>query len=342
MIDLVRRLLARARTVNEINQVHIALGNRITPCELHALREAMGPQSAVWNAPLVTTLSRRRGTLAQALRRLRPATALPAETHAWADELAGMAAKSGRAAPEPFRRRRVRPHVVGYSDGGPPGAKTLVLCFTGKSRRLFMPMPVFLQHLPAGRFDLHVLCDPSRNGYRRGLAGVAGGFSGLVDEIGRTLDRGAYRSVVAFGSSGGGIPALVTALRLGLDRGISVGGRSPVDRRWEAACTGGARALIADAARRAAAPVPLLLVHGADSAPDAAAVGDVTDLVPATTVAVCGEPGEEVGHNALLPLLRQSRLAAFLAAALDGDAPPLGAAGGGPAPRVLDDDRIEV
>lgn len=317
MIGLYARLLTRCATVNQINRVHISLTERMTPLELHGLRRAMPAPSAVWNGALTQSLSRRGGLVSEAVRRLRPKAAFPPESYAWLDELAGWASRSGSDVPQAFVRRRVRPNVLAYSDGAPAAAKTLLVCFTGVARRLFMPIPVFLQHVPAGRFDLLVLRDPSRNGYRDGLAGVADDFDGLVREIGTMFDRRAYRSVVTYGTSGGGLPAIVTALRYGLDKGVSVAGKGPLDPRWRTVRPGGVGEMLRGLARDAVRPPNLLLVHGADCEEDADAARALAQCVPASTLAVHGRDGQKMGHNAVFPLLLQSRFGEFLASALD-------------------------
>jgi hypothetical protein len=336
VIGLYARLLARCETVNQINRVHIALTERMTPLDVHHLGRQLPPPSVVWNGSISQSLTRRGGLVSLAVRRLRPKTVFPPESHAWVEELAGWAAKSGKAAPEPFVRRRVRPNVSSYSSGGPTSEKTLLVCFTGMARRLFMPIPVFLQHLDAKRFDLLVLRDPSRNGYRDGLAGVADDFEGLVAEIGGMFERSAYRSVVTYGTSGGGLPAIVTALRFGLAKGVSVAGKGPLDPRWQTVGAAGAAGMLRGLARASAAPPNLLLVHGADCEPDAEAARTLSEFVPASTLVVHGRDGRKMGHNAVFPLVLESRFGEFLETALD---PRV--AGFGPAP-VETRCRIEV
>lgn len=336
MIDLYARLLARCGTVNQINRVHIALTERMTPLDVHDLVRDLPPRSVVWNGSISQSLSRRGGLVSLAVRRLRPKTVFPPESYAWVEELASWAAKSGKSAPEPFVRRRLRTNVSAYSAGGPTAAKTLLICFTGVARRLFMPIPVFLQHLDASRFDLLVLRDPSRNGYRYGLAGVAGDFEGLVAEIGRMFDRRAYRAVVTYGTSGGGLPAIVTALRYGLDKGVSVAGKGPLDPRWQTVGAGGAGEMLRDLVRASAAPPNLLLVHGADCEPDAEGARALSKFVPASTLIVHGRDGRKMGHNAVFPLVLESRFGEFVESALDP-----GVVGFGRAP-VESSSRIEV
>jgi hypothetical protein len=317
VIDLYARLLARCSTVNQINRVHIALTERMTPLELHDLVRAMSPRSPVRNGALSRSLSRRGGLVSLAVRRLRPKAAFPRESYEWVDGLADWAARSGKTAPEAFVRRRVKSNVFSLSNGAPTSQKSLVICFTGVARRLFMPIPVFLQHLSADRFDLLVLRDPSRHGYRNGVAGVADDFEGLVREVGTMFDRDAYRSVVTYGTSGGGLPAIVTALRLGLDKGVSVSGKGPLDPRWQSICDGGVGAMLRELVRTANGSPNLLLVHGAGSEPDADAARSLAQFVPVSTLVVHGREGQKIGHNAVFPLLLESRLGAFLECALD-------------------------
>jgi hypothetical protein len=316
VIDLYARLVSRCRTINHLNRVHIALAEHLTPAEMALLRAEIPPPSVLWSGALSSTLGRRRGLVGKTVRRLRPRLTFPNASYEWLDEMERLLAKSGKPSPERFVRRRVAPNVQSFSDGGAKAGKTLVLGFTGLARRLFMPIPVFLQHLDAERFDLLLLRDPSRRGFRDGLEGVAGGLEGTLDAVGALVRRDDYRAVVALGTSGGGLPAVLTALRLGLDKAVSVSGRGPCDPRWQAV---GGDALLADLAARAGAEPNVLLVHAADSEPDAVSARSLAAVVPARTFVVRAAGGAKVGHNALHPLLLESRLAAFLAMALDPD-----------------------
>jgi hypothetical protein len=128
---------------------------------------------------------------------------------------------------EPFARRELSEGATLYTGRGPASGRSLMVGFCGKANRLMMPLPVFLQHLPAADWDVLVLKDARRTHFRRGVGGFAGNFPGLV---GRVASLGAgYGRCVALGTSMGGLPAARFALLAGVERGISIGGRPPND-----------------------------------------------------------------------------------------------------------------
>lgn len=202
MIGLFERQVVKCRTINEFNRLRIALENRITPLELTGLSNAAA-----------------RGPFASA-------------SKDWIDKLGRQIQRSGKNEPERFYRRRLKPNLYLYADGTSTFEKTLIIAFTGGAHRLMMPIATFLQHIDAASVDVLLLLRHGDSVYSNGIRGLANSFAGLIDVLEAFLRTSQYKRVVTFGTSSGGVPAILTALYLGLDKGISVGGSSLEQMRW--------------------------------------------------------------------------------------------------------------
>jgi hypothetical protein len=305
MIECYRRAARRCRTVNQLNALHIALENRITPPELAALRDAQGS----WFR-LRTLLQSAWRLLYVALRR-KDATSPGAQRDRWLRRLYRLYTQAAEPQPQPYRRRRLSRHLRLYSAGGARHDKNLLICFVGSSQRPFLPVPVFLQHLDASRTDVLLVGYPRGKGHRQGLPELGSSFEQSIDRLRVVADIDAYRRCVAIGTSGGGTPAVLTALRLGLSAALSVGGGGPTDRRWFAALGED----VGDLARRYAAASPSLprvvLAYGVDAQKDVVAAQAFAECIAAERLPIA-DGRRPTPHNVFHPLLRRQRLRGFL------------------------------
>jgi hypothetical protein len=301
-----RRAVRRCRSVNQVNALHIALENRMTPSELVALRREQGR----WFA-LRTLLRRSRQLVPSSWRRADAGTAPAALRDEWLRKLHRFYTQAVKPQPEAFHRRKLSRHLKLYSAGGPRHDKTLLICFVGGSNRPFLPLPVFLQHLDASRTDVLLVGYPRGKGLRGGIPELGQSFEESVDKLRDVAAIDAYRRCVALGTSGGGTPAVLTALRLGLPAVLSAGGGSPTDRRWSAALGED----VGDLARRYAAASTQLpqvtLAFGVDAKEDIAAAEAFAECFPADLLPV-RDGRRPVPHNIFALLLRRRRLQAFL------------------------------
>lgn len=306
MIEVYRRAARRCRSFNQLNALHIALDNRMTPLELMALREGQGR----WFL-LRTLLQRGRHLLQQALRRDDTVTTPDTQRDRWLRKLLDLYAQAANPQPEPYRRRKLSRHLKLYSADGERRDKTLLICFVGSSQRPFLPLPVFLQHVDAKRHDVLLVGYPRGKGLREGLPELAGTFEESIDKLRDVAQLDAYRRCVALGTSGGGTPALLTALRLGLPAALSAGGGSPTDKRWFAALGED----VGDVARRYAAaltrPPHVMLAFGVDAQKDVAAAEAFAQCVPADLRPI-SDARREVPHNVFQLLISRRRLRGFL------------------------------
>jgi hypothetical protein len=295
MIKFYRRLARGCKTHNMLNKLHIELENRMTPLELDALRSELAPM---------------RHAAETALRDHEHHGPSPAQ-QSWVENLSRLAGRSGKPRPEPFVRQRVRRRVTLFTAGGSRSGKTLAICFSGRAQRMMLPLAVFLQNLDSTQVDVAFIRDPTRNSYRLGIGGVADTLEASIDKLGDLLGLEEYRSVVSIGTSGGAVPAVMSALRLRLDAAFSVGGNRPDDPRWNAADGTGLKETLLRYAGACTEVPTLFLVFGANSIKDKEAATALAGVVPAQLLEISA-PNVPVEHNALFPLAVSGGLAGLL------------------------------
>lgn len=307
MIKRYKQQVKASQTVNALNRVHIELGNTMSPLELAALDKAMTAP-----AGMVRSIGRLFS---------RPAETAPeafdAKAHAreWLGQLSGLMALSGKYSPEPFERRALHSHINLYAAPHVPAdTKTLVICFTGKKRRMMAHTPVFLQHFNAASSDILMVSYPREQrtmGYYEGIPGIGEGLESMIANLPMVLPFDSYRSLAVMGVSAGALPAMMTALRHGAAAALLVGMVAPTDQR-AASVLGSEAGFHLGRMYAAARRKPLItLLHGAQAVHDAAAAAawkaqissivlrDVSDAYP-------------VRHNPVMPLIHQGRMGALL------------------------------
>jgi hypothetical protein len=222
---------------------------------------------------------------------------LPKPSLAWLGRLRSLC-PDVFTAPQHYERRVLNAHVTGYEGHGvSKGNKSLLLAFCGNARRLMMPVSIFLQFVDCRAWDVVVIKKPKGTSYMDGLEGVCVNFTGLTDYLKAAKGPAEYRRLVTLGTSGGGFAAILAAISMGADRGISVGGSPP-------------RSFVSDKAlaQKESPKRDLRFVHGA---------GCISDRESAVSMAKqfggrVHEVVEADQHNVLKPLLRRGLLAGFL------------------------------
>jgi hypothetical protein len=127
-----------------------------------------------------------------------------------------------------FRHTAISADVDFYSDARIPAReKSLLVAFAGSSGMLMMPSGLFLQHLPASRFDVACLADWQNASFEGGIRGFSGPLPAMVRAIALALGAAKYRRIYCYGTSMGGFPALKAGRLLGAVRAISMGGSIP-------------------------------------------------------------------------------------------------------------------
>lgn len=234
---------------------------------------------------------------------------LPARAQGWVDELQARAF-SEIAEPRPYERLRLGTHVWFYGHGPDEERRPhLLVAFCGSANRLMLPIPVFLQHLDASRFDVVVLTDPADRAYMAGIEAYAVDFDGIMRRLENDIDLGAYSSIRCLGSSIAGVVALRAGFALGAERAVSLSGRPIRSYQQAKSLPEHAVAAFDEAlARRAEAPTRVICVHGAGHYEDTAGAAELAGRLGGETFPV---PGVKV-HNVLFEILKLGRLGGFL------------------------------
>jgi hypothetical protein len=201
-----------------------------------------------------------------------------------------------------FRRTELVPNATFYSAG--TGASTLVVGFCGKRLRLLMSLPMMLQHTDDRRYDVLILSDPQRLHFDRGIEGFADSMPTLARRIEAIAGQYGHTSLVTYGTSMGGFPALRMGLLLGADRAISAGGRFPyhVKRLLDGSGAIGAFDLICQCRMPAATPCYALFSNGKE--PDVQAATALAAIMPESRLG--GIPGES--HNFPIKIFSKGNL----------------------------------
>ncbi len=300
MIKLYQRLVRGCSTVNQINRVHIALENWMTPLQWWSLRNEL------LQSPVYDFLRQPRNENAASVLDIRHVQ------RTWVDTMHKMYEKAASNVAQDFMRCRLGRHINWYKSAqGETLNKTLVICFTGIAQRMMIPLPVFLQHIDATDCDVVMIRYPRGKGYRYGLEGVADGFAATVVKLGEILPVQQYARTVTIGVSGGGLPAVMTALRLNFDAALSFSGGHPEDPRWQEASGPSAATLLRDFMQHTNKNVQVFLAYGADSKADEHAAMALGQLLPSSIIRI-GDEKTPVGHVSLYPLLIWGQLSRFL------------------------------
>ena len=215
---------------------------------------------------------------------------------------------AGSNAPAPFVRKRLGRAVVIYEAGGDRAAKTLVVCFSGNFQRMMMPTPVFLQSIDASSADVVLLRTEKHKGYRTGIQGLTSDLPSSLAALKTLLRFDEYRRVVTVGTSGGAMPALLSALYWHVDACLSVSPNNPEDDRWRSFTDGEGAAGLCQHFGMGENPPPVHIVYGENSIKDAESARVIESILP--SVSLVPVPG--AGHIALFPLLERGELGGVL------------------------------
>ncbi len=137
---------------------------------------------------------------------------------------------SGNDKIQNFRRTPVGANIDFFESAGEGfPAKTLLLHFCGiyPFRPLGLPTAIFLQYVPANRFDVLVLRDPSAHFFLTGVPDFADSIVALVHKIEQQFPIKKYRSIRSSGICAGGYAALVTGELLNAECAVSFAGAHP-------------------------------------------------------------------------------------------------------------------
>lgn len=298
LLDLYNARIAEATSINEVNQMHIALANSLTPTEIVFLHGNLF-SGAKHKAPTLRPGSR--FTLAQ----------LQEAGRYWIDQHRAMLAEVGKPRIELYRRYELHDAVVLFSTDRKAPRRNLVVSLTGANQRLMMPISGYLQNFDGKTTDILYVRDSSRQGFRGGIPNLADDMAEIGPALTKLVDFGPYERKVSVGVSAGGIPALVVALRLGLDATLVCGGSSPERVQFDG--PGGEKLGDRLRAWRAESPqTRVVLAYGAQEEKDEVAAAEIAERVTGAEVDRIALDGVEVKHNLLYKLSVPGLLPAFL------------------------------
>lgn len=299
LLELYNARIAEATSINEVNQIHIALANSLTPTEIVFLHGNLFA-GAKHKPPKLRAGTR--FTLPQ----------LQEAGRFWIDQHRAMLTEIGKPRIELFRRYELHDAVVLFSADRKTPRRNLVVSLTGANQRLMMPISGYLQNFDGKTTDILYVRDSSRQGFRRGIPNLTDDMAEIGPALTGLLDFAPYQRKVSVGVSAGGIPGLVMGLRLGLDATLVCGGSSPERGQFDEAGQPG----LGDRLRawRAASPETRVVVgYGAQDEKDESAAAEIEQCVAGAEVERIALDGVEVKHNFLYKLSVAGLLPAFMA-----------------------------
>lgn len=188
--DLFKQL-SEARTAFEATKAMRSLEDRLTPLELHELLPSLEALSGLAGQ------ARDGSDIVRELR-VRP--------------------------PEPYRQAPLGDDVVFYQSGLGGAKKSLIIALCGRSHRIMTSWSLFLQYIPAARFDVVILADRTNNHFVDGIKGYAPDLLSLVQRVKAETQTERYERVYCFGTSTGAFPALRFGIMAEAFRSIGIGG----------------------------------------------------------------------------------------------------------------------
>jgi hypothetical protein len=287
VIDQFLREVERCATVNQFNRLRTGIENSFAPAEIFELIDGVRARGAV----------------------------VPDYCTRWFENTEASLRGGGRPV-QPYVRHAISPSAAIYAAPGTPrerASRTLVVAFATDALRLFMPISVFLQHVPAATHEVMLLIDPLRRFFLKGIAGFGDDLPATMRRIAELTPPSHYRRAVTLGCSAGGLAAIWTAVELGFERAVSVGGVNveSVAERVELQDFD-LRGFDASVSRRFKLP-DVLLVFGEINERDSQKAVEMARRLPSRYVTVHGASD----HNVLYEVWKGGRLDAFLAELID-------------------------
>lgn len=211
-----------------------------------------------------------------------------------------------------FRRVWRRNGVALFSPQGPSTAQArgLIICFTGTTRRMGMPVSLWLNNLPSRSHDVLVLECPPNEFFVRGVPGFSDSLPATKNALAELIRKNSYADVRIVATSGGTIPGLLMGLWLGV-KGIALAGPvAPTGEPWqEFLPESDLFPYIADALRASPADgMTRWLAYGVDDKADAVFATQLAAIVPGARLI----PVRNAGHNCFYVLSQRGELAALM------------------------------
>lgn len=217
------RLRRQARTLNQLNKIHIQLENRMTPFERDVMFLAVTAflrRSIAWR--LFFRVYKRLTQMEISHPWLRRKADIIESSRAWRRRLKMNSASADMVASETWSRTPIVPGTYLYArtDVRSP---LLIASFTGSSLRMMVALPEYLSALSGVKGDVLLIGKNRRRTYKSGVPGFG---SSLVESIERLSDYVGslgYQRIVVIGTSAGGVPAILAAPHMSAERVVALG-----------------------------------------------------------------------------------------------------------------------
>ncbi len=311
------RLFDRCATENQLAQMQIQLENRLTPVEASRLaahihrRYGQGPLRRRITWLRIERDRRRRRELVVGAPRTAPRYLRAVQAVQWADGIARQLALSGRP-PAPVERAWVRGGATLYRSAA-TGPRTLLIAFSGNLRGFMMPTQLFLQFVGERPVDVLKLEVPRGVGYVTGVRPFSHDFPTTLDWLTGFVAEGGYARTVTVGTSGGGLPALLAAARVGTDAAFAAGPAAFMNADEMAAQLGAPSVL--DVLAGTPDDCAVTITYGVLSARDTESVDYLAAALPAPRVV----PIADADHACLYDLVEREEFAPLVATAILGE-----------------------
>ena len=313
------RLFDQCTTENQLSQLQIQLENRLTPIEATALaahiarRYSEGPLRRRITWLRIERDRRRRRELVVGAPRTAPRYLRALHAVQWAGGVQHQLDLSGRP-PVPVVRAWVRGGVSLYRSTV-EGPRTLLIAFSGNLRGFMMPTQTFLQFVGDRPVDVLKLEVPRGLGYVQGVRPYSHDFPSTLDWLAEWIADGDFSRTVTVGTSGGGLPALLAAARVGTDAAFAAGPAAQMNADEMAAQLGAASVL--DVLAGTSPDCAVTLAYGVQSLRDAESVDYLASALPNASIVRVAD----AGHACLYDLVERQEFAPLVARAILGEHP---------------------
>lgn len=298
ILDSYDRLIAQCITANDINRVHIAFGNTMTPAEVLYLEENLFRVGRHRPGPIRPDARFTVDDLKKFARE-------------WIDDTRNDLKPVGKPRVEPFLRKDIRKSVTLFHSGDRPHGRSLLIALAGANHRFMMPVATLLQNLPAADLDVLVIRDGTRSGYTAGLEGLAPSIEELGAALPKVFDVSGYRRLLGLGVSAGGLPIIFLAMQMDFESVLACGPSGPSREKWQRPGFPSPVDTLLAAAREGKAN-RITIAYGAQSEKDRVSAEEIAGYVAINPVEVA-IPGRDVRHNVLHPLHLIGKLPEFFA-----------------------------
>lgn len=219
VLELGLRAMRSVTSVNAQNRIHIGFENRASAIERHELIQHLREDAQQGYRALKGAIK-----IAVSDRHLVRSSfhEIVMNAEAWLKHLEFHARLAGEAGPPGLHRSKTTKGFALYD--APAGQNREVLVgWSGRSRRLMMPVANYLPALGQLGTDLLLLWPDAEKGYRHGVVGLGDSFDASIAAIKDFVQEQGYTSIRVIGTSQGGLPAVVSAPLLGAESCSVVG-----------------------------------------------------------------------------------------------------------------------